>query len=200
MVSFGHAAARARFNTQPPEGGCASCAFYSDERGGFNTQPPEGGCLSVVWMRTSSMRFQHTAARRRLLPSINAIAVSCRFQHTAARRRLLTSGVVKFPFCCSFNTQPPEGGCVNVRQVPTRQTVSTHSRPKAAAHLLSGTLYPVACFNTQPPEGGCQGRAIFWLLKNVSTHSRPKAAAESAGVKEGAGMFQHTAARRRLPT
>ena len=35
-----------RFNTQPPEGGCASCPTWCSVISCFNTQPPEGGCQS----------------------------------------------------------------------------------------------------------------------------------------------------------
>ena len=55
-------------------------------------------------------------------------------------------------------------------------------------------------FNTQPPEGGWHNRvagiAYAW---QVSTHSRPKAAGWAhERAAEMVGMFQHTAARRRL--
>ena len=33
------------FNTQPPEGGCATGGGGVLFRAGFNTQPPEGGCI-----------------------------------------------------------------------------------------------------------------------------------------------------------
>ena len=82
-----------------------------------------------------------------------------------------------------FNTQPPEGGCptrVQMRWVGSvfqhtaarrrllddsvgsgeKEFVSTHSRPKAAAHA----------------QGSRQ------TTGRVSTHSRPKAAAEVVGV------------------
>ena len=35
-----------------------------------------------------------------------------------------------------FNTQPPEGGCNLARLFGGVIAVSTHSRPKAAAHIL----------------------------------------------------------------
>ena len=99
-----------------------------------------------------------------------------------------------------FNTQPPEGGCItssNFATIATSvsthsrpkaaavvmllnvdgSTVSTHSRPKAAASKIAFISRSRICFNTQPPEGGCPRlkRGIF------------------KGIK-----FQHTAARRRL--
>ena len=77
--------------------------------------------------------FQHTAARRRL-PGLNPLHCHHRkFQHTAARRRLLAHD--KSPWLAS--------------------SVSTHSRPKAAALLLGGRAHIRRGFNTQPPEGGC---------------------------------------------
>ena len=79
------------------------------------------------------------------------------FQHTAARRRLRRLLIYLTETKQSFNTQPPEGGCVvnnyDVALVP--KSVSTHSRPKAAAHLPGEQARVVTGFNTQPPEGGC---------------------------------------------
>ena len=36
-----------RFNTQPPEGGCAPKDKTMYAIAGFNTQPPEGGCQAL---------------------------------------------------------------------------------------------------------------------------------------------------------
>ena len=121
------------------------------------------------------------------------------FQHTAARRRLAECSLSYRPIGESFNTQPPEGGwvvasnygrcwqCFNT-QLPEggwpnrlhrthRETVSTHSRPKAAGWQLRAWLLRWDSFNTQPPEGG-------WVCN-------PKTSTSSS-------RFQHTAARRRL--
>ena len=55
-----------------------------------------------------------------------------------------------------FNTQPPEGGCLNkLEEMDSRLTVSTHSHPKVAAPVY----LPVA------------------TVDSVSTHSHPKVAA-----------------------
>ena len=166
--------------------------------------------------------FQHTAARRRLRDRSHCHDRDRPFQHTAARRRLLASSKRLLPdvsvsthsrpkaaanhffkLCgnrFSFNTQPPEGGCVK----------------------RMGKWRIKYCFNTQPPEGGCfDWHICFVTICMVSTHSRPKAAAISAtlnkimmwrfntqppegGCRHGAQtahrqlLFQHTAARRRL--
>ena len=101
--------------------------------------------------------------------------------------------------------------------------VSIHSRPKAAAKMRSENWWQRQCFNTQPPEGGCVDYFANMLLNGkVSIHSRPKAAAgwdipsveavkrfntqpPEGGCDElnnfagSLAMFQHTAARRRLP-
>ena len=97
--------------------------------------------------------FQHTAARRRLAKGFGnkhdtAVSTHSRpkaavspvatmlfifvFQHTAARRRLLPKHDQSHSLG-SFNTQPPEGGCLPFNPYKTQTTVSTHSRPKAAA-------------------------------------------------------------------
>ena len=56
-------------------------------------------------------------------------------------------------------------------------SVSTHSRPKAAAIDFVGRYCFNWCFNTQPPEGGCRPLVEHLEQSRVSTHSRPKAAA-----------------------
>ena len=58
----------------------------------FNTQPPEGGCPALAFWASVDSQFQHTAARRRL-PNFNQYSyLDDMFQHTAARRRLPDSG------------------------------------------------------------------------------------------------------------
>ena len=125
LIWFQHTAARRRlllgqtltsgadgFNTQPPEGGCQHlfcCALLS---AGFNTQPPEGGCLCHISGGLDFGLFQHTAARRRLPDASSSTQSKRWFQHTAARRRLRPH--LLFYNCCT--------------------SVSTHSRPKAAAY------------------------------------------------------------------
>ena len=55
----------------------------------------------------------------------------------------------------SFNTQPPEGGWVDwyCTKKPAN-SVSTHSRPKAAGRVRYRHTTFSQRFNTQPPEGG----------------------------------------------
>ena len=162
------------FNTQPPEGGCrvgvvgvlgwvvsthsrpkaaASCRA-SDYRNTpcFNTQPPEGGCgwpLSCTGSVTVSTHSRPKAAELRFLNKSG----SRLFQHTAARRRL-QSRHGQYRVVGGFNTQPPEGGCLQSQNSLPFAQVSTHSRPKAAGAALR-------------QRAGAHP---------VSTHSRPKAA------------------------
>ena len=99
--------------------------------------------------------FQHTAARRRLDHLAHFIAVFSMFQHTAARRRL---------------GRP-------LYLLPMYDTVSTHSRPKAAGAMVTCSTCKYKRFNTQPPEGGWISlTASSRKAVSVSTHSRPKAA------------------------
>ena len=105
---------------------------------------------------------------------LRACASSWLFQHTAARRRLASSIVCNIG-ACSFNTQPPEGGCLQIYTKCNFHRVSTHSRPKAAVifshrhlnrfwfqhtaarrrlNVLKPQKHQKNSFNTQPPEGG----------------------------------------------
>ena len=105
--------------------------------------------------------------------------------------------------------------------VPCRVTVSTHSRPKAAAVDIAGRHSGVKFQHTAARRrllfatNGYQMGLLFQhtaarrrlhvhpgslpFLGRVSTHSRPKAAAIVTILFLARSVFQHTAARRRLP-
>ena len=166
------------------------------------------------------------------------------FQHTAARRRLLSLTLGTKAFFSCFNTQPPEGGCLvhpimfmmvimfqhtaARRRLPSgsemaipKFTVSTHSRPKAAAescaipclcnlfqhtaarrrlHVQDSQLRSLISFNTQPPEGGCIGLYSPFLGLTRFQHTAARRRLHQDMIRHYLSlMFQHTAARRRLP-
>ena len=122
--------------------------------------------------------FQHTAARRRL-PHHGRVGfvigvVSTHSRPKAAARDTL----IHLRFQRSFNTQPPEGGCMSAFSMFSELTMFQHT---AARRRLR------------------QQHSAFVLIKAVSTHSRPKAAARTRRTTlRKMSMFQHTAARRRL--
>ena len=120
----------------------------------FNTQPPEGGCIPARSPAQSCRSFNTQPPEGGCLVDSFILLANCLFQHTAARRRLL-----------AFQSAQT-----------LVYSVSTHSRPKAAALLLFAHRN-----KTQ-----------------VSTHSRPKAAAANPATTASKRVFQHTAARRRL--
>ena len=122
------------------------------------------------------------------------------------------------PAMVSFNTQPPEGGCCQVRRSLIKQRfqhtaarrrlacciiihlytdVSTHSRPKAAVRLAAVAVTPCEFQHT-----AARRRLTYivplHIIARVSTHSRPKAAAALTPIDNFLVRFQHTAARRRL--
>ena len=77
----------------------------------------------------------------------------------------------------SFNTQPPEGGCLSFVSAPNHVGVSTPSHPKVAACRDVG----------------------FFIQHGVSTHSHPKVAASGVRLTlPTRHRFQHTATRRWL--
>ena len=122
--------------------------------------------------------FQHTAARRRLPKYRKShVAPPFKFQHTAARRRLRYSNHLCKSIHC-FNTQPPEGGCkADLATVIALASVTTHSRPKAAAQAY-GIMADKMMFQHTAARRRLLSSVISSLrLIAVSTHSRPKAAA-----------------------
>ena len=75
------------------------------------------------------------------------------------------------PLLPCFNTQPPEGGCLNL------DAMFLHTAARRRLHLHASAHAGGFSFNTQPPEGGCKDAARLDFATPVSTHSRPKAAA-----------------------
>ena len=76
----------------------------------------------------------------------------------------------------SFNTQPPEGGCLACRRISSVQSWFQHTAARRRLQILSSAYWPLIGFNTQPPEGGCRPLLRQTIQPIVSTHSRPKAA------------------------
>ena len=83
----------------------------------------------------------------------------------------------RLPF--SFNTQPPEGGWVDVSTINNWKNVSTHSRLKAAGsrRVLKFRASAVSTHSRLKAAGPVDD-TLFATLK-VSTHSRLKAAGYS---------------------
>ena len=161
---FQHTAARRRL---PNQGIGRVC------RKRFNTQPPEGGCAEK-WDVKRYERFQHTAARRRLYI---ALPQTCR-QTVSTHSRPKAAGLYGFfqIFPKGFNTQPPEGGCASVPPAIFSTFGFNTQPPEGGCRAVFLDQVCRQCFNTQPPEGGCGRRFRLGNALPVSTHSRPKAA------------------------
>ena len=217
-----HGRLSARFNTQPPEGGCRSRRHpHRTAPVSTHSRPKAAAC----WRRVTSSpwpTFQHTAARRRLPAGRRnhngRQTVSTHSRPKAAAR----SGGLARVLRSSFNTQPPEGGCPLHRHIRHRPAGFNTQPPEGGCNPPDRSECRRARFNTQPPEGGCLRQDVAALRALlVSTHSRPKAAAKTPckmvftrlgfntqppeGGCPGPGrhrchakLFQHTAARRRL--
>ena len=76
--------------------------------------------------------------------------------------------------------------------------VSTHSRPKAAGQYEHVIVSPKGVSTHSRPKAAGSFGGRYWLPTTVSTHSRPKAAGWLVKLYILKGLFQHTAARRRL--
>ena len=152
-----------------------------------------------VGNRAANSGFQHTAARRRLANSAAVFSQGRLFQHTAARRRLANDSSSMFSIGMCFNTQPPEGGwntdfendsvramfqhtAARRRLVEERMeaelldSVSTHSRPKAAGFNTRQNHTDFLVSTHSRPKAAGYGFGRCGSNADVSTHSRPKAA------------------------
>ena len=79
------------------------------------------------------------------------------------------------------------------------ETVSTHSRPKAAGQDKRYLEFIHDVSTHSRPKAAGNYRWLVYLFKLVSTHSRPKAAGrQQQNQSHSIDQFQHTAARRRL--
>ena len=127
------------FNTQPPEGGC-----QSEIRGlmmahdvSTHSRPKAAACVPSVYA-ISVFLFQHTAARRRLHHVFVVPDRIVMFQHTAARRRLHWLHGLADAWTCSFNTQPPEGGCRHQDLLLCFARVFQHTAARRRLPILKG--------------------------------------------------------------
>ena len=144
----------------------------------FNTQPPEGGCKAKVSYNTARRWFQHTATRR-WLPLVGSVRDFMSFVSTHSHPKVAALYPIR-PWWTylSFNTQPPEGGCLPTNhRMQSIKRVSTHSHPKVAARESYDKVFRI----------------------DVSTHSHPKVAAPVERRAFWQAEFQHTATRRWLP-
>ena len=99
----------------------------------------------------------------------------------------------------SFQYIRPKAAGFDVPENDDQTAVSTHSRPKAAGRTGAGRHPAQRGFNTQPPEGGWQNQ--YRTGKNAAGfNTQPPEGGwfRSGGQYPVIGMFQHTAARRRL--
>ena len=127
------------------------------------------------------LRFRHVSTHSRPKAAETRSSVSLcffMFQHTAARRRLGDHS----------------------SHLSRRGRVSTHSRPKAADKGVPFDVVSLDVSTHSRPKAAGQNRGVAMAYPVVSTHSRPKAAASALANTPPARRFQHTAARRRLPT
>ena len=165
---------------------------------GFNTQPPEGGCIiptgavlivdvstlsrpkaagsvlggSVPDMRVSTLSRPKAAAFKYYKSSSQH-----QFQHSAARRRL-----------------------VLIRYVRRYSKQFQHSAARRRLNWASSVTASFNCFNTQPPEGGCEhGMVALFGIGRFNTQPPEGGWLRKPSVYYPFYVFQHSAARRRLP-
>ena len=81
------------------------------------------------------------------------------------------------PLVSCFNTQPPEGGWLELESEPVvKLLVSTHSRPKAAGNRQGATRNDTGFQHTAARRRLAKTVIDNRKVNTVSTHSRPKAA------------------------
>ena len=209
------------FNTQPPEGGWTNKAAWMTSLPLFQHTAARRRLAIRLATTIRHIRFQHTAARRRLDSKMGGSDGNGKFQHTAARRRLAgwtsTANISKpfqhtaarrrlahdvddlqCVFRVSTHSRPKAAGRYAAAKVQT-PSVSTHSRPKAAGITTEQASPDKSGFNTQPPEGGWAVGFAPRLHTGMFQHTAARRRlALPAHLPQACFLFQHTAARRRL--
>ena len=176
-----------------------SCVYWIFFSGRVSTHShPKVAAFFIYHIFIAIFTFQHTATRRWLQSYLWRMPTICRVSthshpkvaaqaqaQTIKQQKVSTHShpkvaAIRFTqtinHTLSFNTQPPEGGCLGLFLFQLSVQVSTHSHPKVAA--LIGICQ-------KPPQ-------------SVSTHSHPKVAADSPEISFDNLPFQHTATRRWL--
>ena len=123
--------------------------------------------------------------------------LQAQFQHTAARRRLFSLESPVTYLSVSTHSRPK--AAAEIQAIDSFAfSVSTHSRPKAAdiTPLPLGKEFYVSTHSR--PKAAVTLLGLLRPFAPVSTHSRPKAAANWRRISIRIRRFQHTAARRRL--
>ena len=122
------------------------------------------------------------------------------FQHTAARRRLgMKIHLIKIKIKVSTHSRPKAAGHQQRESQNPLRKVSTHSRPKAAGVRTVRLIWCIGSFNTQPPEGGWATDNQADIMRLGFNTQPPEGGWGVYGALSAvSGLFQHTAARRRL--
>ena len=99
----------------------------------------------------------------------------------------------------SFNTQPPEGGCLKTIRIAAKVYSFNTQPPEGGCRFTASRYTHISSFNTQPPEGGCD-ETKYAPGEKVRFNTQPPEGGCRCHSQAGkaSNMFQHTAARRRL--
>ena len=151
-------------------------------------------------LRTSVLsQFQHTAARRRLLVPHSTYSHWCL---VSTHSRPKAAAISRRKSTCSpssFNTQPPEGGCLRHYLYPQTLPGFNTQPPEGGCQGSICPMHAWRGFNTQPPEGGCPHCCRAPARCSCFNTQPPEGGCILTNACVAwARPFQHTAARRRL--
>ena len=149
-----------------------------EEIASFNTQPRGGGCKIAIFIGNFINSFNTQPRGGGCTPNKALGRIGYRFQHTAARRRL------------PLKSKPLD------KYSRFQHTAARRRLP----HYDGAKRHKSQCFNTQPRGGGCCRRHHYHTtFTSFNTQPRGGGCLALHLVWSSVGLFQHTAARRRLP-
>ena len=188
------------FNTQPPEGGWLKGGYYAFNLLKFQHTAARRRlgyiCMTVHLLSHVSTHSRPKAAGR---PQSRRFMILDGFNTQPPEGGWFLSRAAFEAHADRFNTQPPEGGWAGQTAYQTKRSKFQHTaaRRRLAAVRLFWRLRQTVSTHSRPKAAGSE-EIVSTLLFTVSTHSRPKAAGSSNAARQTYRLFQHTAARRRL--
>ena len=142
----------------------------------FNSQPPNGGCATASPVHVR--RWVSTHSRPKAAAARGIDVAAHREVSTHSRPKAAASGGKKMQLPLAFQLTAAQRRLRGQARRPcVARMVSTHSRPKAAANRFARPFAAMDVSTHSRPKAAANPRAVFFLLRKVSTHSRPKAAA-----------------------
>ena len=188
---------RLRFNTQPPEGGCAGTFGAVDDVVVSTHSHPKVAAIQNSTFFASYVVSTHSHPK--VAAPIGAAQADYDAVSTHSHPKVAAPKHDRGCVCPSVSTHShPKVAAGEQQYYDYAFMVSTHSHPKVAARLLLEVVRIKVVSTHSHPKVAALAFGQLVEQAQVSTHSHPKVAASPKARVRFLGVFQHTATRRWL--